>query len=77
MRLKSGIAVAVAVCAPATLIRPLAWELSYAAGMALKRKKKKQRRWMWMGWESPPVPPTHPSMTGLSGKGILIWQDLK
>ena len=26
------------------LIRPLAWELPYAAGVALKRQKKKERK---------------------------------
>ena len=30
--------------AAATLIPPLAWELPYAAGMALKEKKKRRRR---------------------------------
>ena len=30
--------------AAAAPIRPLAWELPYAAGMALKRKKKKKKR---------------------------------
>ena len=28
----------------AALIRPLAWELPYAAGVALKKKKKKKKR---------------------------------
>ena len=36
MRLRSRVAVAVAP------IGPLAWELPYAAGMALKKKKKKK-----------------------------------
>ena len=30
--------------APA-LIRPRAWELPYAAGEAVKRKKRKERKW--------------------------------
>ena len=30
--------------APAALIRPLAQELPYAAGLALKRKKKEKKR---------------------------------
>ena len=29
--------------AATTLIRPLAWELSYAAGAALKRKKERKK----------------------------------
>jgi len=29
--------------AAAALIRPIAWELPYAAGVALKRKKKKEK----------------------------------
>ena len=36
MRLRSGIAVA--------LIRPLAWEPLYAAGVALKKQKKKKKK---------------------------------
>ena len=41
MWLKSGVAVAVACKLAATaLIQPLAWELPYAADMALIRKKK-------------------------------------
>ena len=33
------------------LIWPLAWELPYAARMALKRKKKKKKsRWKWHWW---------------------------
>ena len=40
-RLGSGVAVAVAAVA---LIRPLAWKLPYALGVALKRPKKKKRR---------------------------------
>ena len=38
MRLGSGISVAVVA-----QIRPLAWELSYATGAALKRQKKKKK----------------------------------
>ena len=43
MWLRSGVAVAVAVAVASTgiLIQPLTWELSYAAGTAVKRKKKK------------------------------------
>ena len=41
MRLKSGVAMAVAQTAAAAQIQPLAWELSYATGVAIKRKKKK------------------------------------
>ena len=38
-----GSHIAAAVCRPpaAVLIRPLAWELPYAVGASLKRKKKK------------------------------------
>ena len=39
MRLRSGVAVAVA--AGAALIGPLAWEVAYAAGAALQRRGKK------------------------------------
>ena len=42
MRLGSGIAVAVA--SATALIRPLAWEPPYAAGVALKRKKGKKKK---------------------------------
>ena len=38
MQLRSGVAVAVAWPAASALIRPLAWELPYAAGVALKKK---------------------------------------
>ena len=38
--LGSRIAMAVAVAAGTTLIRPLAWELPYAAGAAQKRNKR-------------------------------------
>ena len=38
MKLRSGVAVAVA------LMQPLAWELSYATGMALKTKKNRSSR---------------------------------
>ena len=31
--------------AAAALIQPLAWELSYAAGAALKDQKKKKKKW--------------------------------
>ena len=42
MWLRSGVAVAVAVAVASTgiPIQPLTWELSYAAGTAVKRKKK-------------------------------------
>ena len=43
MWLVSGAAVAVARLAAAALIRPLALELPYATGAAVKRKKKKRR----------------------------------
>jgi len=43
MRLRSHVAVAVVLqgAAAAALIQPLAWELLYAVGVALKKKKKK------------------------------------
>ena len=44
MLLRSGLAVAVHRLAGAALIRPLAWELPYAAGVALKSKKKKKKK---------------------------------
>ena len=44
MWLVSGAAVAVARLAAAALIRPLALELPYATGAAVKRKKKKKER---------------------------------
>ena len=40
MRLGSGIAVAVAQSSGTALIQPLTWELPYAAGAALKKKKE-------------------------------------
>ena len=40
--LGSGIAVAVVRPVATALIRPLAWELPYAAGAALKRQKTKK-----------------------------------
>lgn len=44
MWLGSSVAVAVVYRpAAAALIQPLAWELPYATGVALKRKKKKQK----------------------------------
>ena len=42
MQLRSLVAVAVAVAATAPIL-PLAWELPYAAGVALKEKKKKKK----------------------------------
>ena len=41
MWLRSGIAVAVAVPEASAPIHPLAWELPYAASVALQRHKKK------------------------------------
>ena len=43
MRLRSGVAVALDRLATIALIRPLAWEPAYAAGVALKRQKKKEK----------------------------------
>ena len=43
MWLRSHIAVAVAA-ATALMIQPLAWELPYVAGAALKKQKKKKER---------------------------------
>ena len=43
MLLKSGVAVAVAWLAGAAQIRPLAWELPYAAGMTIKRKQTNKK----------------------------------
>ena len=39
-QLRSGIAMAVSVAEAAALIQPLAWELPYATGVALKNKNK-------------------------------------
>ena len=39
MWLRSGIAVAVAWDTAAAPVQPLAWELPYAAGVAVKKKK--------------------------------------
>ena len=44
MRLRSRIALAVAWPVAAALIRPLAWELPCASGMALKKKKKRENK---------------------------------
>ena len=41
MWLGSGIAVTVCRLAAEVLIRPLAWEIPYAVGAAIKREKKK------------------------------------
>ena len=46
MQRRSGVAVAVHRSAAAALIPPLAWELPYAPGAALKRKRKKLEQ----GW---------------------------
>ena len=43
MWLRSSIAVAVCRPAAIALIRPLAWEIPYAVGVALKSKKKKKK----------------------------------
>ena len=44
MQLESGVAVAVAQApAAAASIQPLAWELTYAANLAIKQKEKKQK----------------------------------
>ena len=40
MWLGSGVAVAVMQASATAVIRPLAWELPYAAGAAVKRKRK-------------------------------------
>ena len=42
MQLESGVAVAVAVAGKAAPIQPLAWELPYATGVAIKRKKERK-----------------------------------
>ena len=44
MRLGSGVAVPVVRMASAVQIRPLAWKLPYAAGVALKKKRKKEKK---------------------------------
>jgi len=41
------VAVAVAEALSCSLIQPLAWELLYATGVALKRKKEKKKRHPW------------------------------
>ena len=41
MGLRSGVAVSVVWAVATAVIQPLAWELPYAADMALKRRKKK------------------------------------
>ena len=42
MGLRSGVAVAVVEAGSCSPIPPQAWELPYAAGAALKKKKKKR-----------------------------------
>ena len=44
MRLGSGVAVPVVRMASAVQIRPLAWKLPYAAGVALKKKKERKEK---------------------------------
>ena len=44
MQLGYNVAVAVGRPAAAALIRPLAWELPYAVGVALKRQTNKQTK---------------------------------
>ena len=44
MWLGSGVAVAVVSAPTAAPIPPPAWELPYAAGLAIKRKKKIERK---------------------------------
>ena len=44
MRLGSGFAVALVWVAAPGLILPLAWELPYTPGAALKRKKKEKKK---------------------------------
>ena len=43
MLLGSGVAVAVGRLAALFLIRPLAWELPHAMGVAVKSKKEKEK----------------------------------
>ena len=42
MQLGPGVAMAVTQVSAAAPIRPLGWELSYATGVAIKKKKKKK-----------------------------------
>ena len=51
MRLRSYIAVAVAVAGSYSLIRLLAWELPYATGAALKRQKRKKESEQNKSWQ--------------------------
>ena len=44
MQLGSGVAVAVGRLEAMAPIRPLAWELPYTEGVALKRPKKKKKK---------------------------------
>ena len=44
MWLRSGVAMAVVEITAAALICPLAWELPYAAGADLGKKKKKKKK---------------------------------
>ena len=44
MQLGSDVAVAVVQTAAAVPIRPLAWELPYVTGAAIKKEKKKRKK---------------------------------
>ena len=44
MQLRSGVAVGMGRLAATTPFQPLAWELPYAAGAALKRQKRKKTK---------------------------------
>ena len=46
-------------------IQPLAWELSYAAGVALKRKKNKQKKTPVISTRSLGAPDQDPGLSGV------------
>ena len=50
MQLRSAIAIAVAQGSAEALVQPLAWELSYAAGAAIERKKILKYEMLIMSW---------------------------
>ena len=52
MWLGSGVAVAVGRPVAEAWIQPLAWELPYATGMALKKSQKKEKR-NWKTFRAP------------------------
>ena len=77
LRSRIAVAVAVAVATAAALIRPPAWKLPKASGVALKSKKtNKRKRKRPVHLEYPSLTPANPLLPDLPGPPINLFHNL-